>query len=148
MEREQEYLDKFLAGEPEDLSWLEGWFSTVRAAAEVGRRFMRVRVVDLPLSDYSRFGYAHARYNNAAGEDIRYLRRESARDAGLPNYDYWLFDSRRLLRMNFDDNDRLLNCEFDEDLVEIVQHNYWRDAAWHHAVRRDEFVAEEQLGRA
>ncbi|ONI74772.1 hypothetical protein ALI144C_38880 [Actinosynnema sp. ALI-1.44] len=148
VERERKYLDRFLAGAPEDVSWLAGWFDTVRTATEAGRRFMRVRVVDLPLSDYSRFGYVHARYNNDAGEDIRYLHREAARDVGLPNHDYWLFDSRRLLRMNFDDEDRLLNCEFDEDPIEIVRHNYWRDVAWHHAVKRDEFVTEEQLGRA
>lgn len=145
--REREYFDRFLAGEPDDFSWLAGWFSTVRTAAEAGRRFMRVRVVDRPMSDYSRFGYAYAKYNNEAGEDIRYLLRESARNAGLPNYDYWLFDSRRLLRMHFDDEDNLLNCEFIDDPVDIVRHNYWRDVAWHYAVRRDEFATEEHVGR-
>ena len=26
----------------------------------------------------------------------------------------------------------------------IVQHNYWRDAAWHKAVRRDDFAVAAQ----
>ena len=30
---------------------------------------------------------------------------------------------------------------FDDPAI-IVDHNYWRDAAWHKAVRRDDFAAE------
>jgi hypothetical protein len=33
-------------------------------------------------------------------------------------------------------------------LADVVQHNYWRDAAWHHALRRDEFATEEHLRRS
>lgn len=119
----------------------------VRKAANEGRRFMRVRVVDLPLNDYNRFGYAVSQRNNAAGEDIRYLARDLAKAAELPNHDYWLFDSRKLAMMHFADDDRFLGAEIIEDPSVIVQHNYWRDASWHHAVRRDDFATEEHLGR-
>ena len=115
----------------------------VRGAARASRRFMRVRVVSLPLSDYNRWSYVIAQHNIAAGEDIRYLIRERAAEAGLPNDDYWIFDSRKLLRMRFDESDRFIGGEIIEDPVEIVRHNYWRDAAWHHAVRRDDFATEE-----
>jgi hypothetical protein len=104
-------------------------------------------VVTLPLTDYSRFGVWCAQFTNGAGEDIRYLPRDKAEAAGLPNHDYWLFDSRLLVRMHFDDNDAFLGGEVIEDAAEIVQHNYWRDAAWHHAVRRDDFATEQHLGR-
>jgi hypothetical protein len=30
---------------------------------------------------------------------------------GLPDHDYWLFDSRKLVRMHFDDEDRFLGGE-------------------------------------
>jgi len=112
----------------------------VREAAAVGRRFSRVRVVDLPMSDYNRFAFAVARHNIAAGEDIRYLHR--ARATGLPDHDYWLFDSRTLVVMRFDDTDRFVGGEVTSDPAVIVQHNYWRDAAWHQAVRRDDFATE------
>lgn len=118
----------------------------IREAARRGRHFARVRVVSLPLSDYNRWGLVLAQHNNAAGEDIRYLVRERAQEIGLPNYDYWLFDSRTLLRMRFDDADRFLGGDIIEDSAEIIRHNYWRDAAWHHALRRDEFATEEHLG--
>lgn len=110
----------------------------LREATAVGRRFTRVRVVTLPLTDYSRFGVWCAQFTNDAGEDIRYLDR--ARAAGLPSHDYWLFDSRKLVRMHFDDDDVFLGGEVVEDPAVIVQHNYWRDLAGHHAVKRDDLA--------
>lgn len=44
--------------------------------------------------------------------------------------------------MHFDEDDRLLGTEIIEDPAEVVQHNYWRDVAWHHAVRREDFAIE------
>jgi hypothetical protein len=114
----------------------------IREAAAKGLRFSRVRVVSMPLTDYSRFGVFCSRFTNAAGEDIRYLERDNAETEGLPNRDYWLFDSRKLVWMHFDDADRFQGGEIIEDPAVIVQHNYWRDAAWHRAVRRDAFANE------
>lgn len=118
----------------------------VRDATAGGKRFARVRVVSVPLTDYSRFGVWCAQFTNGAGEDIRYLERDRAGAAGAPEHDYWLFDSRTLVRMDFDDRDAFLGVELVEEPAVIVRHNYWRDAAWHHAVKRDDF-AEQHLGR-
>lgn len=112
----------------------------IREATAEGRRFARVRVVSVPLTDYSRFGVFCSRYTNDAGEDIRYLPRDRAAD--LPDYDYWLFDSRNLVRMHFDEDMNFLGGEIVDDPAVIVQHNYWRDVAWHRAVRRDDFASE------
>lgn len=99
----------------------------------------------MPLTDYSRFGVYCARFMNEAGEDIRYVTRDVAAAAGLPTHDYWLFDSRELVRMHFDDANRFLGGAVVDDPAEVVQHNYWRDAARHHAVRRDEFAAKQGI---
>lgn len=139
---ENESLARFIAGEPDDLPWFQGWLKMIREMSDKGMCFSRVRVVSLPLTDYSRFGIWCAQFTNGAGEDIRYLARDEASVVGLPNHDYWLFDSRKLIRMHFDDADRFLGGELIEDPAVIVQHNYWRDAAWHHAVRRDDFATE------
>jgi hypothetical protein len=112
----------------------------IRTATAEGRRFTRVRVVSVPLTDYSRFGVHCSQYTIEAGEDIRYLRRDQARH--LPDYDYWLFDSRKLIKMHFDGEENFLGGEVIEDPAMIVQHNYWRDATWHKAVRRDDFAPE------
>ncbi|WP_240810157.1 DUF6879 family protein [Actinomadura sp. WMMA1423] len=133
-------LDQFTAGEPVDMGWFQNWLSMIREATAAGRRFSRVRVVSTPLTDYSRFGIFCSEHTNQAGEDIRYLRREDA--SGLPDYDYWLFDSSKLVRMHFDDDENFLGGELIGDPTEIVKHSYWRDAAWHHAIRRDDFATE------
>jgi len=114
----------------------------VREAAAAGRLFSRVRVVSLPLTDYSRFAMWVGGYTREAGDDIRYLTRDQAEAAELPKHDFWLFDSRQLIMMNFAEDDRFLGAEIIEEPAMIVQHTYWRDAARHHAVPRDEFVAE------
>jgi hypothetical protein len=94
---EDQSLEKFLAGEPEYIDdGFQEWLDLVRTATGEGRRFSRVRVVSLPLSDYSRYGIAYAHYTNDAGDDIRYLTRDRARAIGLPDHDYWLFDSRKI----------------------------------------------------
>lgn len=111
----------------------------VRQATAEGRLFSRVRVVGFPLTDYVRFSMWVGRLTREAGDDIRYLTREQA--AELPQYDYWLFDSCKLVKVLFSDDDGFLGGEVIEDPAVIVQHNYWRDVARHHAVTRDEFDA-------
>ncbi len=137
---ETEALRQFVAGRSVDLGWFQNWLTMIREATAEGRRYSRVRVVSMPLTDYSRFGLFCSEHTNAAGEDIRYLTRDQA--AGLPDYDYWLLDSRKLVRMHFDEAENFLGGEIVEDAAEIVKHNYWRDAAWHRAVRRDTFAIE------
>jgi hypothetical protein len=44
--------------------------------------------------------------------------------------------------MHFGDDDRFLGGEVITDPATIMQHNYWRDVAWHHAVPRNEFASE------
>jgi hypothetical protein len=144
---ENESLRRFLAGEDDDLPWMQTWLTMIREHSAAGRRFSRVRAVSMPLNDDSRFGVWCSQFTSGAGEDIRYLTRDQAKMEGLPDHDYWLFDSRKLVRMHFDDEDRFLGGEIISEPAVIVQHNYWRDAAWHQAVRRDDFAAEQHIGR-
>ncbi|WP_243769932.1 DUF6879 family protein [Amycolatopsis acidicola] len=135
---ETEALRQFVAGEPVDMGWFQNWLSMIREATAEGKRFARVRVVTVPLTDYSRFGVFCSGFTNEAGEDIRYLDRAHADE--LPDYDYWLFDSRLLVRMRFADDETFLGGEVIDDPAEIVRHNYWRDVARHRAVGREDFA--------
>jgi hypothetical protein len=123
------------------VSYHENWLNMVREATAGGRLFSRVRVVTFPLTDYIRFTMWVAGYTRKAGDDIRYLTRDQAAAAELPAHDFWLFDSRKLVMMNFDENARFVGAEVIEDPSAIVEHSYWRDAARHHALTPDEFVA-------
>lgn len=141
--REVESFRKFMLGEP-DASYHQGWLEMVRTARAEGRLFSRVRVVSVPLTDYSRFSLWVAGYTREAGDDILYLTRDQADATDLPNHDYWLFDSCKLLMMHFGDDDRFVGADVIEDPAIIVQHNYWRDVARHHATSRDEFVSKHE----
>ena len=136
---------RWLTGQLPELDPDLPWKRKVRTATAEGRKFARVRIVSEPWSDYTRYALWHALENIAAGEDIRYLSRQRAEAAGLPaapgEHDYWLFDSRLLVAMHYDDaTDGLRRFEILDDPAVIVRHNYWRDAAWHHALPRDEYV--------
>lgn len=136
---EQEPLRRFLAGEPEDLTWFQNWSGIVKQATGDGKIFQRVRAVTVPLSDYSRYGLSLARHNIAAGEDIRYLDRAEAN--GLPALDFWVFDSSRVAQLHFTDGDQLLGAEIITDPVIVVERSATLDDAVHRSITRDEFAA-------
>jgi hypothetical protein len=57
MAYEEEAVQRFLAGEPRDTTYIAGWLERVAAARDAGRRMQRGHVVTEPLSDYLRFGH-------------------------------------------------------------------------------------------
>lgn len=134
---EHEPLRRFLAGEKDDLSWNQPWLDLMAEHAANGRIVRRVRVVTVPLTDYSRFGLWCARFANEAGEEIRYLPRDQA--AGLPDFDYWLFDSNRVAQLHFDEDDKLLGAEIITDPAVVVELSAAREDAWHRSISRTEF---------
>ncbi|ADU09753.1 hypothetical protein ML5_4253 [Micromonospora sp. L5] len=129
---EQDEFARFLAGESRgEFPGIAAWCDTVRAAASAGKRMHRVHVVVEPLSDYVRFecGWAYE-HTVEAGEDVRLIV-VSGDDwpAGLPHYDYWLFDSSQLVAMYYDEAGRFVSGELISEPEKIVQANLWRDAA-------------------
>ncbi|MEU6720212.1 DUF6879 family protein [Nonomuraea sp. NPDC046802] len=137
---EYEPLRKFLGGEPDNLAWNRPWLDLMAEHASKGKFVHRVRIVSVPLSDYSRFGLWCAESAIKAGEDIRYLNRAQA--AGLPESDYWLFDSKWAARLEFDEDDVLLGAEIVTDSATVVELAAARDDAWHRAVTREQFLAD------
>jgi hypothetical protein len=118
----------------------EPWFTNIRRQTEAGKRVGRVRVADNPPTTEQLFLLDYARHNESVGEDIRYLWREDADRLGLPAEDFWIFDSRLVALLNFDDADNLLNIELITEPAEIVRYSIVRDAAMHLAVSRDQFA--------
>jgi hypothetical protein len=130
----------FLAGENIARSPDNAWRENVRTQTAQGKRFERVRLVDEPPTQGQEFLLASAPSNVAAGEDIRNLTRAKARELRLPDYDFWLFDSKILARFAFDDADTTLGVYVTQDPAEVLAACQSRDAAWHHALRTEEFA--------
>jgi hypothetical protein len=118
------------------------WQANVRAQTEQGKRFERVRLVDDPPTDGQRFLLATGLGNVEAGEDIRNLYRAEAERIGLPAYDFWLFDSRTLVKFAIDQEGVTLGVELTEDPAQVLAACQARDAAWHFAAPTLEFQAQ------
>lgn len=104
------------------------WHVNVRAKTKEGARFSRVRLLDDPPTDGQRFLMAAAAAN--PGEDIRVLARAEAVRLELPDYDFWLFDSRTLVRFHIDDQDVTTGVEVIDDPAEVLAACRARDRAW------------------
>jgi len=114
------------------------WFVNARTQTRQGKRIERVRLVDEPATDGQRYLLATTPDNLAAGEDIRYMHRAKAQRLGLPDFDFWLFDSRVLAVFNWDDASRRM--ELTTDPEQVVRACQARDAAWHYATPYEEFA--------
>ena len=137
----REAFRKFLAGEPDDYAWHQGWLDKIRRDRAAGKTWQRVRIVSVPLSDWSRYGIQVARVGLEAGDDIRYLSREAARELGLDPLDAWLFDDQNLIHLHFGDDDTFRGAELVTDPGVVASHQHWRDLAWQHALELEDFVA-------
>lgn len=147
VDAESEAYRQFVNGEDPGVEWIGDWLRLMRMQTEQGKRVERVRVVDDPPSEYVRFMLWLTPHNIESGEDIRYLERNEAARVGLPDYDYWLFDSHLLARFEFTEDDRPLGVYLIDDAAEIVRHNYWRDVAWHHSVTFAEYSERTAVAR-
>ncbi|MEU5091736.1 DUF6879 family protein [Streptomyces sp. NPDC021356] len=139
-DRRSEKWTRWQAGEDIAAEPANPWRQNVAEQTAAGKRFERVRLIDEPATDGQQFLLASAPSNVAAGEDIRYLTRAQAEQLRLPDFDFWLFDSRILARFAFDEADTTLGVYVTEDPAEVLAACQARDAAWHHAVPTQEAV--------
>lgn len=140
-DEETETYRRFAAGQAAGWDLSDSWCASRREQSALGKRFERVRVVDDPPTIGQRYLLDNARRNTAVGEDIRNLGRPEAERLRLPTEDFWLFDSRVIALLHFDDDDRMTGVELVTEPLAVLRACQARDAAWHHAVPFEEFEA-------
>ena len=115
MADEQEDLDSFLSGATRPDGYNEEWCEFVRGVTTGGRTMQRVKLVQRPYTDYTRFvmGWA-VPANVAAGEDYRIVDLSSGVSSPLPGQDFWLFDDEQVIHLDFDAGGVLLGIELVE----------------------------------
>lgn len=74
-----------------------GWLNTVRTITERGVRMRRARVISSPPTDHTRWMHMHTPQNIEAGEDVRWLIRDTAPELLVPVADFWLIDHRLIV---------------------------------------------------
>jgi len=137
---EQEPFRQFLAGHEPDLSFMHGWWATVEANVQAGKRYGRIRVLTEPLTDYLRFELSFTQQNVDAGEDIRVMTLDRARELGLPDEDFWLLDDELAAVMHFDENG-FRYADAVTEPQEVERFREIRDRAWQDAIPFREYLA-------
>ncbi|MFJ2158108.1 DUF6879 family protein [Streptomyces sp. NPDC087856] len=134
---------QFTRGEPVDWAGVDAeWCAERREQTALGKRFERARVVDDPPTPGQLYLLDNARRNSGVGEKIFSLWRADADQLGLPAEDFWIFDSRLVALLGFDEVDNLLSVELITEPAAVLRYAQARDAAMHLAVPYDQFAAQ------
>jgi hypothetical protein len=133
---------QFTRGEPVNWQGVNAeWCAERREQTALGKRFERVRIVDNPPTAGQLYLLDNARRNSSVGEKILNLSRDDADRLGLPAEDFWIFDSRLVALLNFDNADNLVGVELITEPAAVLRYAMTRDAALHHAIPYEEFAA-------
>lgn len=141
-DREDEGYAQFLATGQAPMDLDSDWCRNIRRQTEAGKYVGRVRIVDNPPTEGQLFLLSYARCNAATGEDARNLWRDDAERAHLPAEDFWIFDSRLVAILRFDDQDVFHDVEIITEPAEVLRYCQVRDAAVHASIPYDTFAAQ------
>ena len=123
------------------LDYDDDWSRNIRRQVLAGKTVGRVRIVDEPATEGQLFLLADSPRGTAAGEEIRCLPRREADARLLPAEDFWIFDSRMVALLRFDDQDVFHDVEIITEPAEVLRYCQLRDVATHSAMLCSEFAA-------
>jgi hypothetical protein len=141
MAEEDEEYRNFLETGRLEVAEDDPWLVRVRGYRASGRTIGRVHVIRKPITDYLRFEFAYYARSAGAGEDVRILDLTGKPDPGLPDQDFWMFDSARVVEMRY----RADGTQIGRVLLEspdLDQYTRWRDLAVSLSVPFTEYVPE------
>jgi hypothetical protein len=141
-EIELPYMAKWVAQEPDDLSWLDDWCATLRSHVAAGKSIRRARVVSEPLSDYQRWSFSIAGPMVDAGEDIRWAPRSLVSSLALPGNDFYLFDDRLVVFLLYTGNGLNAGMETSTDPADVNLCRSAFDAVWKLAIPHRDYDPE------
>lgn len=121
----------------------DGWTRMVARHVAAGRNVRRVRVVDEPPTAYQRYMTWWGQHQSQTGEDLRYLARGRANGLDLPDHDFWVLDTRRVIELRFTADGRPLQHHVVEDADIVAQHGDWVGRAFAAATPGAEYLAED-----
>ena len=135
------HMAKWMAGEPDDLQWLQGWCRTLRAHVKAGRSVRRARIVSEPLSEYQRWSHSIALPMVEAGEDIRWVPRRLVSPVALPGNDFYLFDDRLAVFLLYAGDGLAVGMLSSADPADLRLCRSAFEAAWKLSVPHREYAA-------
>ena len=112
-----------------------------------GKRWSRVHVVDLPLSEYLRYELAAYRESARAGEHISITERQASPELATLHADFWLFDADTpyavAMLMEYSPAGEYLGANVTRDRAVILGCATARDLAARYAVPLERYLGKE-----
>jgi hypothetical protein len=119
------------------------WAARLATSSIAGKLWQRVRVVEMPLSDYVRWETAAYVESSVLGEEIRVLVRTPQKFAELID-DFWIFDagesSAKVVAVRYDDAGRPAGNELITDPDAAAAYTDLARRAWNAATPLNEFL--------
>jgi hypothetical protein len=109
---EREAFDRFMDGKPVNFMEIPGfkeWIAGIAKKRASGARIINLNVLDLPLSDYIRFGINSLRISKKSGQESRFVERKQVLPLTRGFQDFWLFDSKTVMLVNYDKEGHFLS---------------------------------------
>jgi len=132
---ESEPLQAWRDGQPYD-GFMDGWLAQIRQLRAADRTFERVRMLTDPPTEYLSWMIGITHLNVEAGEDIRWIDEQEARELGAPRYDFYILDDRVVARLHFA-TIGLVGAEVTDEPGTVIEHRRWRDVVRPVAVPHD-----------
>jgi hypothetical protein len=146
---EAERVEAFRCGRPrpERSVRTSPWLARIAVATVTeAKRWQRVRVVEEPLTGYTRYQLAGYAESQAAGEEIRIVRRTAAPALATLRRDFWLFDQGTpiafALLLDYSPTGEWRGGEIITDSQALLDLQAERDLALQWAVPLNEYLAQ------
>jgi hypothetical protein len=140
MPDEREDFERFLAGLPSPPDDNHDWHVRVRGYLAEGKAIQRAKIIRRPLTDYTRYLLTRGIPDNVrAGEDYRIIE-AGQQDVGLPEQDFWLFDEKVVVHLDYESDGTQRGRELVEE-PDLARYLHWRDLALKQGVPFDEWHA-------
>jgi hypothetical protein len=107
---------------PSEIQWWQEWLNRVTEWTESGK------------TDYQRWLIWSTEWHDQAGEDIRYLERDTAKQLGIYLNDWWLIDDAVVIEMSFAHDGRMIEKTLTIDPAVVAGYMSWRDLLQRHAI--------------
>lgn len=124
---------------PTQAPGLCAWFDQVRTQTRAGMRIGRVRVIDIPPTEYQRWLQYIDRWNRDAGEEIYYLPRRAYENHNVNERsklhssfgpaDWWLIDEKLIVIMHIDAAGVRTKVELSDEPYELARAIIFRSHA-------------------
>lgn len=128
--QEAESLAAWRAGRPKQRTPENSpWLAQLQRDTARGFRWYRVHILDLPLSEYTRYELYSYQSSEKAGQETYVVDRSTHDDLEPLREDFWLYDDEIAVRMVYDEVGHFL---YPEPIDDIAPYRQMRDTATRH----------------